>query len=178
VNGSLSVRFDAVLDDNEPGLFGVWSPHPASGRTYGALEYSGASPRAAIERRFPGARVSEPALCVLEIEPAHPAACERLREALAGPGGLGGVIDARVCEGRLVLLELDETRTELSLVVDLIDATLGAVAPGRVIRPLLGLRDETLAAFAAATLGASEIDRTRLIETYLEPLLAGSRAAS
>ena len=177
MNGSLSVRFDAVLDDNEPGLFGVWSPRPASGQNLWVARvfrrFTARRDRAPTSR-CPGQRAG--VVPILEIEPSQPAACERLREALAGPGGLGGVIDARVCDGRLLLIELDETRTELSLVVDLVDATLGAVAPGRVIRPLLGLREETLAAFAAATLGAPEIDRTRLIETYVEPLLAGSRA--
>ena len=177
MNGSLSVRVDAVLGNNERGLFGVWTPHPASGRTYGYVEWTGASPRAQIERHFPGARVNEPALCVLEIEPSDSAACEALREALAGRAGLGGVIDVQICNGRLLLVELDESSTPLSLVVDLVDATLGAVAPGRVIRPLFGLRDETLAAFAAATLGAPDIDRSRIVETYVEPLLAGEAHA-
>ena len=58
----------------------------------------------------------------------------------------------------------------LRLVLDLIDVeTSGA----RRIRPLLPLGDAALAALAAATLGIPDLDASRLIETFAEPLLAG-----
>jgi hypothetical protein len=38
---------------------------------------------------------------------------------------------------------------------------------------LLPLDDAALAAFAAETLALGDFDRTRLIETFSEPLLAG-----
>ena len=73
-----------------------------------------------------------------------------------------------------ILVELQQGPA-LRLVLDLIDVEL-ARAPGRTVTPLLPLSDETLAVLAAATLGVPELDATRLIETFSEPLLAHGAA--
>jgi hypothetical protein len=165
-----------VLGDDERGLFerGVtsrwvhlasWAPHPPSGRTYARLTFSGPSPREAILAAYPAAEVREPALCVLAISVDDATARARVRDALGGPGAPVGILDAREIEGGIAI-ELDDVRTPLTLVVDLID--LETAGSGRRIEPLAGLRDETLAAFAATALATPQIDRVRIVETHLE----------
>ncbi|MBD5653822.1 MAG: hypothetical protein IAI50_01420, partial [Candidatus Eremiobacteraeota bacterium] len=56
-------------------------------------------------------------------------------------------------------------------IVALIDATLER-SSGRTIEALAPLDDETLCAFASDLLGEPDLDASRLIETYLEPMLA------
>lgn len=182
--GSLSARFDWLPDDGERARFAAglsshgarlasWKPHPASGRTYALVDYDGdAPPPHAIAEHQPPARIDNPPLCVLDIEPAARAACARIAAVLGGPGGPAGVREALV-SGDSVLVEVEEWRTPLALVVDLIDLELAHDAPGRSIVPLFGIRDDVLAAFAAAVLATPEIDRSRLIETYTDPLRAG-----
>jgi hypothetical protein len=182
VAGSFSVRFDRLLDDGEQARFAAGlsshgarlaslNPHAASGRTYALVTYGeGAPPLDGIVGRDRATRVDDPPLCVLDITPAAPAACAGVAAALGGPGGPSGVREALVF-GASVLVELDDRRTPLALVVDLIDLELTHHAPGRSIRPLLGMRDDALAAFAAEVLAAPEIDRSRLVETYTDPLL-------
>lgn len=92
----------------------------------------------------------------------------RIADALGGPAGLAGVIDARALSSG-VLIELDPRITPLEVVVDLVNVELAA-EPGRTIGPLLGLDDETLARFAGAVLATPALDRSRLVETYAEPL--------
>jgi hypothetical protein len=183
VGGSVSIRFDSVLGDVQRAEFTAglsshaarlasWKPHAPSGRTYALVEYAADSPAQSIQAGHQRARVDDPALVVIDIAPADPRACVRLARALGGPGRPVGVVDACACE-RSVVVELDDRRTALALVVDLIDCELADVSPGRAIAPLLPLSDETLAAFAAAVLSTPEIDRSRIVETYTEPLLAG-----
>jgi hypothetical protein len=152
------------------GRLASWTPYGPAGRTYALVEYSGASPQAALRERYPLARVDEPPLVVLEVAPDRPAAGSDLAACLAGAGGPVGIIAARQA-GEAVVVELDDGRTPLSLVIDLIDAELAA-SPGRRITPLIALTDGTLSAFAGALLAEPALDPTRLIETYVEPLLA------
>jgi hypothetical protein len=74
-------------------------------------------------------------------------------------------------EGGFVL-EVDPRTTPLRLIVDLVDVELER-RPGRTITPLVALDDDALAGLAAAVLATPEIDRSRVLETYVEPLLAG-----
>ncbi len=117
------------------------------------------------------ARVDEPALLVLDVTPRDPACIPALLHALGGPGRPAGVVEARA-GGDSVTLGVDESISSLRLIVDLVDAELER-SPGRRIVPLFGLGDDSLTAFAAATLHAPEIDVSRLIETHTEPLLRG-----
>ncbi len=183
VQGSLSVRFDAVLGDGERSRFAAaldsqrarlvsWKPWPPAGRTYARIAYGGDRPRVEDLASPPPSAVDDPALLVLAIEPADPRACPRLAAALGGDGRPAGVVSAEEVEAA-VLVEFDPRLTPLSLVVDVIDAEL-AHAPGRRIVPLIALDDDVLAEFAAATLAEPAIDRTRILETYLEPLLEGA----
>jgi hypothetical protein len=110
---------------------------------------------------------------VLEIAARDARRHAGLATALGGPAGLAGVVEARAFPGG-VLVELDPRVTPLAVLVDLVDVELGADR-GRTIVPLLGLDDETLARFAGAILGA-DIDRSRIVETYVEPLLRGETA--
>ena len=172
-----SVRFDRVLEGKErdeltrvlrsAGITaGPWRSPQASGRTYALLRFEGQGLPAAIAAL--DARFEEPPLTVLEIQPEDGERLEALALALGGAGAPDGVRDCMMLPAA-VLLELDEVRTPLSTVVDIVDVEL-ADAPRRRITPLLGLSDERLAAFAAAMLADSELDASRLIETYTEPL--------
>jgi hypothetical protein len=139
-------------------------------RTYARLQLAESADlerlRAAVD-----ARIDEPALTVLWIAPRESERLPALLQALAGPGRPAGVIEAKLRDAALCV-ELDERVTPLRFLVDVVDLEL-ARAPGRRILPLLPLDDESLTAFAAATLAAPEIDNTRLVERYVEPLLRG-----
>jgi hypothetical protein len=117
--------------------------------------------------------VDEPPLAILAIVASDARRHASLATALGGPAGLAGVVEAQAfADG--VLVELDPRITPLAVLVDLVDLELGD-DPGRTIVPLLGLDDETVARFAGAILGA-EIDRSRIVETYAEPLLSGNES--
>jgi hypothetical protein len=178
LNRLASVRFDRVLADAERGEAArviasagakatSWSGQPAASRTYGLLTLA---PQTDAQRLGAAlqARVVEPPLLVLSVELRESGELEGLREALGGPGGPAGVVDCCLAGGAL-LVELDEAVTPLSLLVELIDVVLRG-SSGRSIVPLFGLSDDTLAAFAAATLGEPALDASRLIEAWLDRL--------
>jgi hypothetical protein len=114
--------------------------------------------------------VREPAAALLEIVPSHRERVRALGEALGGEARPAGILDC-FATNESVLLEFDDRITPLSLIVDLVDIELQA-APGRRIVPLFGLSDVALAAFTADLLSEPQLDASRLIETYSEPLLA------
>jgi hypothetical protein len=93
-----------------------------------------------------------------------------LEAALGGPGRPAGIARA-ARDGDAVAVRCDSA-TPLATVVAVIDAVL-ARAPGRRIELAEPLDDAELAAFAGAMLGEPGLDASRVIETYLEPLLAG-----
>lgn len=132
-----------------------------------AILRAGADPRAA--ERETGARICEPPAVVLAIAPQRPKTIPALAEALGGKGAPAGVT-ACAASGAALLLELDAGVTPLDFVVKLIDVEL-RYAPGRSIVALFDLPDDVLAAFAAATLECPDLDASRLIETYTEPML-------
>jgi hypothetical protein len=136
------------------------------------LEPAGEAAALALLRR--DARVDVPALAVLRVEPLWPRALPALMHALSGPGRPAGVVDARPDGASALIVELDCGTTALALVVALIDVELRA-APGRRIVPVIEFDDDVLTAFAGAALGEPDLDRSRLIETYLEPLLRSGR---
>jgi hypothetical protein len=173
-----SVRFERALAQSERDDVGrllssvgatvtSWSVLPGFGRSY-AL--AARDPAAAALPALSEARVDEPPILPLEIVPLHAARLPALEAALGGPGRPAGVRECLRSE-RSLLVELDESTTPLAFVVALVDVELEA-APGRRILPLLGLRDESLAEFAAAVLREPDLDASRLIETYSEPLAA------
>lgn len=179
--GSLSIRFNSVLGDDQRAEFAAWltshemrlaswKPLAAPGRTYALVDYAADEPALEALRAFGASTVDAPPLCVLDVAPASPGGCARIVRALGGPGRPAGVREA-VAFGASVLVELDDRRTPLALVVDLIDAELSNGAAGRTILPLFGLRDDELAAFASVQLATPDIDRSRIIETYTAPLL-------
>jgi hypothetical protein len=181
LNGSLSVRFDSVLGEDERAevvtrlnshgaRLASWKPHQGAVRTYARAEYRGASPAQALSASFPGARVDDPPLVVIEVVPDDPESLGALLLALAGPAAPAGIV-AALAAGPAIVVELDDTQTSLALVVDLVDVELALGAPGRRIHPLIGLSDRTLARFAGALLATPQLDETRLVETYAEPLL-------
>jgi hypothetical protein len=174
------VTYDAVLaTDERDSASGelasagatVTSWNVAGGRTYALLEFA-ATDREAPETIANG-RIYEPALAILRVIPDAARCVPAVLEALSGPGGLAGVVDARR-DGDAILVEVDTARTSLALVVATIDAELQS-APGRRIVPLLPLGDAALVAFAGALLGEPSLDVSRLIETHLEPLLGAAR---
>ncbi len=112
------------------------------------------------------------ALAVLRVTPELPRKRAALEAALAGAGRPAGVSDV-YADGAGIVIEFDPRRSPLALVVAAIDVEL-ASAPGRTIEALVPLDDETLAAFAGSVLGDPSLDASRLIETYLEPLLAAN----
>ena len=172
-----SLRFDGVLAPSERDdvvrllasariEVASWTADRSGTRTYAALRLPPADASAAID--VPAARFADPAPIALEVVPHDPERLPALVRAVTGPGGTGAVADSVASAGALSL-ELAPGGS-LRLVLDLIDVeTSGA----RRIRPLLPLGDAALAALAAATLGIPDLDASRLIETFAEPLLAG-----
>ncbi len=179
-----SVRYDGVLGPRERDEVvrslrstgaDVTSWNAAAGRTYSRvrLQSDGEAEALALLRR--DARVDVPPLAVLRVEPLWPSALPALFAALAGPGRPAGVVDARTDGARALIVELDCATTSPALLLALIDVELRP-APGRRIVPLFAFDDDVLAAFAGAILREPDLDASRLIETYLEPLLQGGGA--
>jgi hypothetical protein len=178
VKGALSIRFASTLDDNERvrlvselsshgARLTTWLVHADSGRTYARVDHDGSSPAGALRSLYPEARVHEPPLTVLEVRPDEAGMRDRL---CVAAGGLAGVAEATAFNDGLVV-EIDDERTPLALLVHVIDVELAMGRGGRRIRPLLGLSDRALARFAAAVLATPDLDESRLIETYAEPLM-------
>ena len=142
------------------------------GRSYAIVRLASGSDLAALGEKL-GAQVDEPPLVILDVLPRDPERIPALVQALAGPGRPSGVVDAKA-SGDSVTVELNEGTTSLRLLVDVVDAELER-SPGRRILPLFPLGDVTITAFAASTLRAPEIDASRLVETYTEPLLQGAK---
>jgi hypothetical protein len=174
-----SVRYDGVLgprerDDTVRSLRStgadVTSWNVAGGRTYSRVRLESAGEAAALALLRRDARVDVPALAVLRIEPLWPHTLPALFDALGGPGGPAGVVDVRPDGASALVVELECRTTAPALLIALIDVELRA-APGRRIVPLIAFDDDVLAAFAGAMLHEPSLDSSRLIETYLEPLL-------
>jgi hypothetical protein len=174
-----SVRYDRVLgpserDDTVRSLRStgtdVTSWNAAGGRTYARARLEPAAESAALALLRRDARVDVPALAVLRIEPLWTRALPALFDALGGPGRPAGVVDVRPDGANALILELDCRTTTPALLLALIDVELRA-APGRRITPLIEFDDDVLTAFAGAMLREPDLDRSRLIETYVEPLL-------
>ncbi|MGP6157032.1 MAG: hypothetical protein ACLPYS_05900 [Vulcanimicrobiaceae bacterium] len=178
MNRLASVRFDRVLADAEraetarviasaDATVSSWSDRPAAGRTYASLRLGTQADVQTLAERLQ-ARVDEPTLVVLSIVTDERRQLDELAAALGGRGRPAGIADCRL-DGDALLLELNDAITPLSFLVDVVDVVLGP-ASGRRIVPLLGLRDETLAALAGATLAEPALDASRTIEIWLDTL--------
>lgn len=97
------------------------------------------------------------------VDLADPLARANVIDALRGPGGPVGVIDLAE-NGPAVTVRFDDAITAAELIDDLI-AIESLFVPERTAREL---DDDEAAAIAAAGLGDPELDRSRLIETYLD----------
>ncbi len=177
-----SVTFDGVLaacerDDaaRSIGSFGATATswHDALGRTYASATCARSVDLEAA-RTVIGARFDIPALLVWRIVPRFADRIAPLADALAGAGGLACVRDVRT-DARELVVECDATGMSPLLLLALVDIEVGGRAL-RTIEPLVALDDTTLARIAGATLREPDLDASRLIETYLEPLLAGTNA--
>lgn len=147
-----------------------WNALPQLEREYALLALpAGAEAEAAARYLRAAGLQARSGLLVLEIVPLHAHRLEALQHALGGAGRPAGVVDAALTEKSLVL-ELNPSLTPLCLLVDLVDVELES-APGRRIRSLFALSDDVLTAFARDRLGDPRIDASRLIETYVAPLL-------
>jgi hypothetical protein len=178
-----SVVFDGMLaacerDDLTRSLASlgatVTSWNASEHRSYASVELTSAADTAIIERGT-NARVDEPALVVLRVTPRFADRSRRLLDAFAGAGCPGGVRDARADADGAVTIEIDATQTAPLLTLALIDVETDGPALRR-IEALVTLSDATLAAFAGVALREPTLDASRIIETYLEPLLAGGSA--
>ena len=181
VERSASVRFDGVLASNERDAtsraiasFGatVTSWNTCGQRTYATVALGDAATVEEVASRLE-ARIDSPPLAILRITPDVPRLLPALERAFRGPGRPAGM---RECSrvGASLVIECDLRVTSLSMLVALVDCEL-AHAPGRTIEPLVGLDDETLVAFAAASLREPELDARRLIEPHLARAFATTR---
>ncbi len=139
------------------------------GRTYARAVLDADAPFEAAATAV-AARIDAPPLAVWHVVPRFADKLAPLMDALAGPGAPIGMRDARRDTTSLVV-EFDPSATSAAVVLALIDIETGGRALRR-IEPLVPLDDATLATLAGAVLGEPELDASRLIETYLEPLLA------
>ncbi len=165
-----SVRFDGVLGPSEREE--ATRAYRSAGATVTSWAASGARSYATLAFA-PDDRSMPSPLAVLRITPSGPRDLRALEIALAGRGLPAGISDA-YRDDNAVVIEFDPGRSPLALVVATIDAELAAA--GRTIEEIVPLDDATLAAYAGFLLGDPALDASRLIETYLEPLIAASRA--
>ena len=165
-----SVRFDGVLDANERDE--VTRAYRSAGTT--VTSWATSATRSYATLAFaPNSGDVPPALAVLRVTPSASRGLVAL-DALNGAGRPVGISDV-YCDGEAIVIEFDPNRSPLSLVVAVVDAELAAT-PGRTIEALVPLDDATYAAYAGFLLGDPALDASRLIETYLEPLLVASSA--
>jgi hypothetical protein len=176
-----AVRFVGALAANEReavsrslGSFGAsaTSWNVAAGHTYASIEstsiaFGDGSLRERLRLAHPSAELSVPPVTVLRVRAGRAAA--RLAHALAGPGRPLGIV-ASFADDDALVVEIDVRITPLSTIMAAIDAATPGEPPR--IDAILPLDDEPLAEIAGALLGDPAIDATRLIETWLEPLLA------
>jgi hypothetical protein len=183
LKGSFSVRFPSVLTERERadlstsfGALGAriasWNTCAPLTRTYARVDYAGRNPAPLLRERFSDARIDAPPIVVLALECSDAVALGRILAALRGSAAPIGTIAAEPAPWGAVI-ELDDTRTPLSLGVDLNDVEAARARCSRRLRPLVQLADRTITRFAAAILATADLDETRLIETYSEPLLRG-----
>ncbi|MFN2449216.1 MAG: hypothetical protein ABR508_05395 [Candidatus Baltobacteraceae bacterium] len=135
------------------------------GRTYVLVQAPGSVDPAELALRFQ-ARWFDEAILALAIEPQPPDALPQLRTALAGAGGLAGILSARIT-GAALIVEC-APRTAPELLRSLIDAELRRFGGTHKTRMLAPLPDDVLAAIAGRGLQAPEIAASRILESLLE----------
>jgi hypothetical protein len=146
----------------------VTSWNEAAGRSYASVLLA---PHASLASALPkAASLHVPALFVARVIPADASRLDALEAALGGPERPPGIL-AVVRESSALVLEVDSERTTVPDVLALVDReTAGAQA--RRIEPLLPVDDAILVRTCAALLGEPDLDTSRLIETYIEPMLS------
>jgi hypothetical protein len=176
-----SIRFDHALGENDRSAFArvlasrgarATSWANAGDRTYALIDPAD-SLDVALASEY-GALVDDPACVVVRIRPVLAARVESLARVLCDGGAPGGVLRASVCDDEIVA-ELEPTARALRLVLALVDATLAAT-PGRTIVPVLPLSDELLADFTALRIREPDLDVSRVLDPYVEGLLANVQA--
>jgi len=174
-----SVSFDGVLAVGERdtatrtlascGLI-VTSWGATTRRTYASVASEGTCERERAAREL-AARIDEPPLVVLRVVPRFADRLPPLAYAFEGAGAPPGV-RAAYRDDDAVVVEFDARQTSPRLVLALVDLETGGEHMRKMV-PLVTLDDATLATFASVALREPDLDAARLIETYLEPLLAG-----
>ncbi len=148
----------------------VTSWNDAGERTFALVALGARAGAETLRATFPGADIAVPPRAVLRVRADQPRRNVALAAALSGAGRPAGVV-ASATEADAVVIEVDVRITPLALLVTLVDVVTGGCA--RRIEPVLPLGDEELTALAGAILGEPNLAPSRLIETYLEPILAG-----
>jgi len=105
----------------------------------------------------------------LRVEALPTASLDRIREALTGPGGPAGILSAEI-DGSCLLVSYDAARTPPALISAVIAAEV-ASSPGMHGAGELPRDDAALATFCSRVLQEPDLDTSRLIETYIEPML-------
>lgn len=176
MNRSATLCFDELLPSGERAATArtlrssgaeVTSWNDAAGRTYAHVVFASDARFGSDPPSF--ARVHTPPLFIARVTPVLSTRLGALEEALCGSGRPAGILAGRPELGSLVI-ELDTTRTPLALLLALVDLEAGP-GFGRRIEPLLPVDDAMLAALCASLLAEPELDTSRLIETYIEPML-------
>ncbi len=170
-----SLRFDNALGEDRSestralasGDTSIACWRTIASRTYAIARIAGAFDARALAAA--GARVDEPPVNALYIKPFAIARLSELGRALGGPGRPAAVLDAFATEDGVVV-ELEPGGKPVALVLAVTDAVLAAT-PGRTVEPLLPLSDETLAQFVSLRLRDTELDVSRVLDTYVETLL-------
>jgi hypothetical protein len=172
-----SVAFDEVLGPGDRDAAWRWvrsvgahvtSWSDAAERSYALLAVPA---DCLLSDQFSGARVDEPPLAVLRITPARALGVDALERALGGAGRPLGVVEARRA-GSAFVVAVKPDVTSLGFLVALIETALAGHSGG-TIEPLLPFDDAALTELAGSLLAEPRLDAQRLIETHLEPLLAG-----
>ncbi len=176
------VRFARVLAPSEREMVdrsvrslgaAVTSWNDAGERTFALVALGGTANAVTLRATLEGADVAVPPRAVLRVRVPQGRHKAALASALGGAGRPAGVV-ASATEADAVVIEVDVRTTPLALLVTLVDVVADGCA--RRIEPVVPLGDEELTALAGAILGEPSLAPSRLIETYVEPILAGGRA--
>jgi len=148
----------------------VTSWNDAGERTFALVALGASADAETLRVTLPEADVAVPPRAVLRVSAGQPRRNAALAAALGGAGRPAGVV-ASATEADAVVIEVDMRKTPLAFIVTLVDVV--AAGNARRIEPVLPLGDEELTALAGAILGEPSLTPSRLIETYVEPILAG-----
>jgi hypothetical protein len=158
-------RLDTVCAANGAGCV-AFAESRAFARTYARLRIPSAADCDTMLAALEPDTIRGAETTVLQLTLSSPRGAEYLTAALrcGAPAGLLEV----AARGSDLLLEVDDSLTPLTLILELVDVELATIGEQRTGNTLLPLTDAAVARTLAHVWNAPEIGTNRILETYLD----------